>query len=72
MARRDSILTKPHDTRGALRRLLRYLGQFRLLILLVAAMCVCAVSFSSAPTSLKTSGMPASRSITSLVAATSE
>ncbi|MBR6027775.1 MAG: ABC transporter ATP-binding protein [Clostridia bacterium] len=41
MARRDSIMSKPKDTRGALRRLLRELGQFRLLIALVAAMCLC-------------------------------
>ena len=40
MARRDSIMTKPKDTRGALSRLLSYLGAFRLPILLVAAMCV--------------------------------
>ena len=36
MARRDSIMTKPKDTRGALRRMLTFLGPFRWLILLVA------------------------------------
>ena len=41
MARRDTIMTKPKDSRGALRRLLSYLGTFRLMILLVAVMCVC-------------------------------
>ena len=30
MARRDSIMTKPKDSRGALRRLLSYLGAFKL------------------------------------------
>ncbi len=40
MARRDSIMKKPKDTRTALRRLLAYLGQFRLLIALVAVMCL--------------------------------
>ena len=39
MARRDSIMTKPKDSRGAFRRLLRYLGAFRLPILLVALLC---------------------------------
>ena len=40
MARRDSIMTKPKDSKGALRRLLSYLGAFKLPILLVACMCV--------------------------------
>ena len=40
MARRDSIMTKPRDSRGTFRRLLSYLGAFRHLILLVAVMCV--------------------------------
>ena len=40
MARRDSIMTKPKDSRGALRRLLSYLGAFKALILLVAVMCL--------------------------------
>lgn len=40
MARRDSIMTKPKDSRGAFRRLLSYLGVYRALILLVAAMCL--------------------------------
>ena len=40
MARRDSIMTKPKDSRGALRRMIAYLGPFRWLILLVAALCV--------------------------------
>ncbi len=40
MARRDSIMTKPKDSRGTFRRLLSYLGAFKALILLVAVMCV--------------------------------
>ena len=40
MARRDSIMTKPKDSRGAFRRLLSYLGAYKALILLVAAMCL--------------------------------
>ena len=40
MARRDSIMYKPKDSRGALRRMLAFLGPFRYLILLVAALCV--------------------------------
>ncbi len=40
MARRDSVMTKPKDSRGAFRRLLAYMDTFRLPILLVAVMCV--------------------------------
>ena len=40
MARRDTIMTKPKDSRGALRRLLAYLGAFKALILAVAVMCL--------------------------------
>ena len=40
MARRDSIMHKPKDSRGTLRRMLAFLGPFKLLILLVAALCV--------------------------------
>ncbi len=40
MARRDSIMYKPKDSRGALRRMLAFLGPFRWLILLVAVLCV--------------------------------
>ncbi|MBQ9264023.1 MAG: ABC transporter ATP-binding protein [Clostridia bacterium] len=40
MAARDSILRKPRDTRGALRRLLAFLGPYRLVILLVAVLSV--------------------------------
>ncbi len=40
MARRDSIMQKPKDSRGALRRLIACLGPFRWLILLVAVLCV--------------------------------
>ena len=36
MARRDSIMTKPKDSKSALRRLLAYLGAFKLPILLVS------------------------------------
>ena len=41
MARRDSIMTKPKDTRNALRRMLVFLGPFRWLILAVAVLCIC-------------------------------
>ena len=40
MARRDSIMHKPKDSRGALRRMLQFLGPFRWLIALVAVMCI--------------------------------
>ncbi len=40
MARRDSIMTKPKDSRGAFRRLASYLGVYKAMILLVAALCV--------------------------------
>ena len=40
MARRDSIMYKPKDSKGALKRVLKFLGPFKLLILLVAALCV--------------------------------
>ena len=40
MARRDSIMQKPKDTKGALRRMLAFLGPFKWLILLVALLCV--------------------------------
>ena len=40
MARRDSIMHKPKDSRGTLRRMLAFLGPFKLLILLVAVLCV--------------------------------
>ncbi len=40
MARRDSIMTKPQDSRGAFRRLLTYMGVFKLPIMLVAVLCV--------------------------------
>lgn len=40
MARRDSIMTKPKDSKGAFRRLISYLGAFKLPILLVAVLCI--------------------------------
>ena len=40
MARRDTVMQKPKDTRGALTRLLAMLGPFRWMILLVAVLCV--------------------------------
>ena len=40
MARRDSIMTKPRDSKGAFLRLLVYLGAFRVLILLVVVLCL--------------------------------
>ena len=41
MARRDAIMHKPKDTKGALRRMIAYLGPFKWLILLVWVLCVC-------------------------------
>ena len=41
MARRDTVMRKPKDTRGALRRLLSFLGPYRYVILLVAALSLC-------------------------------
>ena len=35
MARRDTVLKKPKDTRGALRRMLNYLGPWKYVILAV-------------------------------------
>jgi len=40
MARRDSIMRKPHDAKGTLRRMLAYLGQFRWVLLAIFALCV--------------------------------
>ena len=40
MAHRDSIMTKPKDSKGAFMRLLSYLGAFKALILLVAVLCL--------------------------------
>ena len=40
MAKRDSIMTKPKDSKGAFIRLLSYLGAFKALILLVAVLCL--------------------------------
>ncbi|QTE73170.1 ABC transporter ATP-binding protein [Clostridiales bacterium FE2010] len=40
MAKRDSIMTKPKDSKGAFMRLLSYLGAFKVLILLVAVLCL--------------------------------
>ncbi len=40
MAKRDSIMTKPKDSKGAFMRLLSYLGAFKALILLVAVLCL--------------------------------
>ena len=40
MARRDSIMHKPKDSRGALRRMIRFLGPWRYLILLVGILCL--------------------------------
>ena len=38
MARRDTVMKKPKDTRGTLRRLLSFLGPYRYVILLVCAL----------------------------------
>ncbi len=39
MAARDTIRRKPKDTRGTLKRLLSYLGQYKLILLLVFVLC---------------------------------
>ena len=40
MARGDSVMTRPRDSKGALRRMLAFLGPYRWMILAVAALCV--------------------------------
>ena len=40
MTRRESIMTRPKDSKGAFRRLLSYLGTFKAWILLVAVLCL--------------------------------
>ena len=40
MAKRDTVMVKPKDTRGTLRRMISFLGPFAPLLLLVAALCV--------------------------------
>ena len=40
MARRDSIMHKPRDARGAFRRMVAFLGPHRYTIALVAGLCV--------------------------------
>ncbi len=40
MARRDSVMHKPKDSRGAFKRMLSFLGPFKWLILLVWALCI--------------------------------
>ena len=40
MTRRESIMTRPKDSKGAFRRLLSYLGAFKAWILLVAVLCL--------------------------------
>ena len=40
MTRRESIMTRPKDSKGAFRRLLSYLGAFKTWILLVAVLCL--------------------------------
>ena len=37
---RDTVMRKPEDTKGTLRRLLAFLGPYKLVILLVAVLCV--------------------------------
>ena len=37
---RDTVMKKPKDTRGALRRILRYLGPWKYVILGVAVLCL--------------------------------
>ena len=38
---RDTVMKKPKDTRGTLRRMLRYLGPWKYVILAVAVLCLC-------------------------------
>ncbi len=40
MARRDAVMHKPKDSKGALKRMLSFLGPFKWLILLVWALCI--------------------------------
>ena len=40
MTRRESIMTRPKDSKGTFRRLLSYLGAFKAWILLVAVLCL--------------------------------
>ena len=40
MTRRESIMTRPKDSKGAFRRLLSYIGAFKAWILLVAVLCL--------------------------------
>ena len=40
MAARDSIMHKPKDSKGALRRMLRFLGPYLWLLVLVALLCI--------------------------------
>ncbi len=40
MTRRESIMTRPKDSKGVFRRLLSYLGAFKAWILLVAVLCL--------------------------------
>ena len=37
---RDTVMKKPKDTRGTLRRMLRYLGPWRWVIAAVAVLCL--------------------------------
>ena len=41
MARRDTVMKKPKDTRGALRRILKYLGPWKYVIAAVAVLSLC-------------------------------
>ena len=45
MARRDSIMKKPKDARGALRRLLSYLGAYRIPLAVILTLCLCGELF---------------------------
>ncbi|MBQ9197451.1 MAG: ABC transporter ATP-binding protein [Clostridia bacterium] len=40
MAKRDTVMRKPKDTKGTLRRMLVFLGPYKLVILLIAVLCV--------------------------------
>ena len=41
MAKRDAVLKKPKDTKGTLKRMLRYVADFRWLLMIVLFMCLC-------------------------------
>ena len=41
MAKRDAVLKKPKDTKGTLKRMLRYVADFKWLLVIVLCLCLC-------------------------------